>query len=232
MNTSSKYRRFKRKQKCIGKSLSPSPFKSSLDAKFPCSFRKIIATLILIGLHMRIPSLFITPVEFIATALNVFAGQARKNGKYYGVCAIPQQLKVLPPRFGHSRAQYTVILPKKEIYKGIRHSNIKRCGVTTLRNSAGLPMGVIRRIAVSTNSRQLDILIQLDFFEQYGNAKELATINGHFDFYKSGAMKTVKKEKIPSPDIEEIIARHATDKNAKGHPPPKSYTITDMDGSS
>lgn len=174
------------------------------------------------------------PLEFVATALNVFAGNQDKTANIMEY-AQAKNIKILPPRFGYSQASYTVDKANETIYKGVAsikylNSQIADELFEIAKQKPDTFMDVLKNTAAtSVNSRQIDILIQLDFFSQYGNAKELSTIYGHFDFYKSGAMKTIKKEKIPSHDIEEIISRHATDKNAKGQPL-KSYTITDMDG--
>ena len=46
----------------------------------------------------------------------------------------------------------------------------------------------------SVNSRQLDILIKLDFFDEFGNAKELLRLVKMYDMF--GTAKTLKKEKI------------------------------------
>ena len=50
-----------------------------------------------------------------------------------------------------------------------------------------------------------------------------------FDFFKNGVAKSIKKDKINSEILENIISEHATDKNKDGSEP-KSYTITDMHG--
>ncbi len=174
------------------------------------------------------------PVEFVATALNVFADKQEKTASIMEY-AQANNIKVLPPRFGHSRAKYTVDAVTRSIYKGI--ASIKYINAQVAEELFEIAqqnhisfMDVLKTISKSSiNSRQLEILIQLDFFEKYGNAKELSTIYGHFDFYKSGEMKTIKKDKVPSPEIAEIISRHASHTNAKGQEL-KSYTITDMDG--
>lgn len=174
------------------------------------------------------------PMEFIAASLNVFESNMDKVGALTEF-AQERGVKITPPRFGYSRAQYTPDHVTKSIFKGVSSIKYMNAAIADelfeiAKQNPTTFMDALKLIAKSSvNSRQLEILIQLDFFERYGNAKELATIYGHFDFYKNGEMKTIKKEKIPSPEIEEIIARHATDKNAKGKPL-KSYTITDMDG--
>ena len=46
------------------------------------------------------------------------------------------------------------------------------------------------------NARQLEILIKLGYFEEFGNACELLKIYNLFDFFKNGEAKTVAKSKI------------------------------------
>jgi DNA polymerase-3 subunit alpha len=174
------------------------------------------------------------PVEFIATALNVFADKQEKTASIMEYAQV-HNIKVLPPRFGYSRAKYTVDTESKSIYKGIASIKYMNAQIADelykiAQASPNTFMDVLKMVAASSvNSRQLEILIKLDFFEKYGNAKELSTIYGHFDFFKNGEMKTIKKENIPSPEIAAIIARHAKDTNDNGKEL-KTYTITDMDG--
>jgi DNA polymerase-3 subunit alpha len=173
------------------------------------------------------------PVEFVATALNVFAANQEKTASIMEYAQV-RNIKILPPRFGYSQATYTVDNESKSIYKGIASIKYMNAQIANelyemAKNKPKTFMDVLKLVSESSmDSRQLEILIQLDFFREYGNAKELYMINGHFDFYKGGKCKTIKKDKIP-PEMVEIIARHATDKNAKGQEL-KSYTIVDIDG--
>ena len=61
----------------------------------------------------------------------------------------------------------------------------------------------------SINSRQLEILIKLDFFSEFGNSKELIVINKWFDFFKRGKIKTIKKENIKDEILFNIIKRYS-----------------------
>ena len=81
----------------------------------------------------------------------------------------------------------------------------------------------------SVNSRQLDLLIKIDYFMQFGNCVEILRIAEMFDFFKNGTAKSIKKDKIKSEVLENIISEHATDKKKDGSES-KSYTITDMHG--
>ena len=81
----------------------------------------------------------------------------------------------------------------------------------------------------SVNSRQLDLLIKIDYFMQFGNCVEILRIAEMFDFFKNGTAKSIKKDKIKSEILENIISEHATDKKKDGSES-KSYTITNMRG--
>jgi hypothetical protein len=78
------------------------------------------------------------------------------------------------------------------------------------------------------DTRQRDILIRLDYFSEYGNARELLRMVELFAYFKNGTAKKIAKEKL-NEELEEIVYRHATDA-AKNGTVAKSYTITDMDG--
>ena len=81
----------------------------------------------------------------------------------------------------------------------------------------------------SIKTAKVQPLIKIDYFMQFGNCVELLRINEMFDFFAQGTAKSIKKEKIKSEVLENIISRHATDKKKDGSEA-KSYTITDIDG--
>lgn len=77
-------------------------------------------------------------------------------------------------------------------------------------------------------SNQLDHLINIDYFQSFGNIPTLSRILEFYDFTKQGTAKQFKKEKL-TPAMTELIAPFATDKNKDGKEL-KSYTVTDMPG--
>ena len=81
----------------------------------------------------------------------------------------------------------------------------------------------------SIKTAKVQPLIKIDYFMQFGNCVELLRINEMFDFFAQGTAKSIKKEKIKSEILENIVSRHATDKKKDGSEA-KSYTITDIDG--
>lgn len=83
--------------------------------------------------------------------------------------------------------------------------------------------------AHSIKASKVQPLIQIGYFDRFGNAPELSRMLRLFDFFKQGNAKTVKKEKVSGTPLEDLLAKHATDRNAKGAEL-KSYTIQDMNG--
>lgn len=82
--------------------------------------------------------------------------------------------------------------------------------------------------STSIDTRQLDILIKIGFFKEFGSMGELLKLVQIYSFFKNGAAKTISKSKIGG-FLADIISAYATDRGAKGNEL-KSYTITDMDG--
>ena len=175
------------------------------------------------------------PLQFISAALNVFSSDQEKTAN---IVAYAKQhgVKLLPPRFGHSRASYTIDEEGRAIYKGI--ASIKYMNAQIANDLYDLAhaakyntfMEVLQALSkTQLDTRQLDILIKLDYFEEYGNANLLSAINTWFAYFKEGTAKKIAKDKIAGTPIESIIPQFATDKNAKGAEV-KSYTITDMTG--
>lgn len=176
------------------------------------------------------------PVEFIAAELNVNSDKEEKTAAIMEY-AQNHNISVFPPRFGYSRASYNVDKEHNSIYKGVASIKYMNAAVADALYDLSKAVeidplnftSILKQIkSTGINSRQLEILISLDYFEQFGNSEELTVINNRFNYFKCGEMKTAKKEKLDS-GMAELIARHATDKNAKGQEL-KSFTITDMDG--
>lgn len=81
----------------------------------------------------------------------------------------------------------------------------------------------------SIKAAKVEPLIKIDYFLKFGNPVELKRILDIWDFFKQGAAKSIKKEKVAGTPLESILSKYATDKNAKGTEL-KSYSITNMDG--
>lgn len=70
---------------------------------------------------------------------------------------------------------------------------------------------------------QIEILIKLGFFRQFGNSKELLKCCDMLSIFKGGEAKKVDKNKINNPTVEELVLKYCTDINSKGE---KTDTIT------
>lgn len=170
------------------------------------------------------------PGEFITAFLNNAANDDDiSNGtmlaRLYGIT-------ISPPRFGVSQSQYSYDAATKTIAKGL--SSIKYIGDNLASDLYAVSKSqkytyftdllTVTHDACGIDSRQLNILIHIDFFSEFGNQRELSRIVEIYDEF-SDAHK-VKKSKVAGSYFEDIIANHSdgTTKNGKEA---ASWTILD-----
>lgn len=142
------------------------------------------------------------PYEFITAYLNnadndddVRSGS--ELAKEYGIT-------IIPPKFGVSKDQYLFDREQHVIAKGL--SSVKYMNAAVANElydlaQSGKPqhfMELLIRMAQETSlkTNQREILIKIDFFSEYGNAKELLRMMEIFQFFKNGAAKKVSKSKV------------------------------------
>ncbi len=174
------------------------------------------------------------PYEFITAYLNNANGE--EDVKSGNELAVAYGIKIVPPRFGRSKDRYLFDKDEQFISKGIasvKYLNAEVANQLYELSHVKKPdsfMELLRVLDTETrlDTRQRDILIRLDYFSEYGNARELLRMVELFAYFKNGTAKKISKEKLNN-DLEEIVSRHATDA-AKNGTVAKSYTITDMDG--
>lgn len=81
----------------------------------------------------------------------------------------------------------------------------------------------------SINTKQLDILIKLDFFSDFGNQRELLRIADMFyETFKKGQAKKISKDKVDGTPLEEIVKKYSVGVTKSGGVA-KSYTLLDVD---
>ncbi len=174
------------------------------------------------------------PYEFITAYLNNANGEddvkaGNELAKLYGI-------KIVPPRFGLSKDKYLLNREEKVIAKGItsvKYMNADVANELYELAAAGKPKSFMELLTLCDtkthlDTRQRDILVRIDYFSEYGNAKELLKMVQLFAFFKNGTMKKVLKEKL-MPEMQAVVAQYATDVSKNGAPA-KSYTFTDMSG--
>lgn len=169
------------------------------------------------------------PVEFITAFLNDAANDEDiRNGT---ALAKQRGITIVPPKFGISRSDYFFTKEKRVIAKGL--SSVKYMGKAVVDELYALSK---RQYATFTDllwtlshhssldARQLDILIKIDFFSDFGNQRELFQIVSLFDLFKKGEAKQLKKERAAALGIEDIVAKYSngTTKSGKAS---KSYTL-------
>ena len=159
------------------------------------------------------------PLEFITTALNIFEGKEEKSLAIIEY-AKKRGIKISPIKFRYSIAQYAFNKKTNEIYKGI--SSIKYMNSTVaneiyaLKNnqySSFLDLLYDLKQNTSINSRQLSILIDLDFFEEFGDANYLKKV---VDVYNAFMGKSqLKKNIVDSLSIPYELVRQYSEKETE-----------------
>lgn len=174
------------------------------------------------------------PMEFITAFLNNAQNDDDiANGtelmKAYGV-------KVANPRWGISRGGYFFDKENKTVYKGM--SSIKYVGEAVSNELFELSQskhytGFMELLIdmdkkTSLDSRQLDLLIKIDFFKDFGNQRELLRMVDLFvNTFKKGDAKKVKKSDVDGTPLEAIVKKYAIGVTKSGGEA-KSYTLLDV----
>ena len=175
------------------------------------------------------------PLEFVTSALNIYEGKEDKTAEIVEY-AESEKIRILPIKFGKSKAEYFFDKQTNSIYKGIGSIKFLNGVVADemyelSKNKYDTFMDLLLDIKTltSANSRQLDILIKLDFFSDFGNSRELLKMVELAERFKFGEAKSIKKDKLIDTGLYNVVSKYSTDKNAKGVEL-KSFTLTDPRG--
>jgi hypothetical protein len=149
--------------------------------------------------------------------------------------ATDYNVRISPPRFGSSGAEYTYDKNNKTIAKGV--ASIKYMSAESANKLLDMSQRNYTRFVDVLidckgehvlDTRQLDNLIKIDYFSSLGNIPELARIRDICELFKYGEAKSISKDKV-STELGAILSKYSTSCNAKGKEL-KSYVITDMVG--
>lgn len=175
------------------------------------------------------------PMEFITAFLNNAANDDDiKNGTEY---ANKIGIKITMPRWGISRGEYSYDTSKRVIAKGL--DSIKYMSAAVAEELYGLAhkkqyenfIDVLEALngESSINSRQLDILIKLDFFSDFGNQRELFRIADLFsDLFKSGEVRKISRDRVDGTPLEPIVQKYSVGTTKAGGVA-KAYTVLDVE---
>ena len=156
------------------------------------------------------------PLEYYTTVFTLYDGDIERTGKltneleYFGI-----ELK--QPKFRYSKADYFMDKETNSIYKGV--ASIKYLNETVANELYELKDNkydtfldlLIDLQNISINSRQLDILIKLGYFSEFGGRQYLLNIVEMYNKY--GKKKTFKKTELPlSIELMRTVCEKETDK--------------------
>ncbi len=175
------------------------------------------------------------PLEFLTSFLNNATSEDDiKNGTEYARLV---GIKVTMPRWRLSKSNYFYNSDENIITKGL--SSIKFLSGSVADELYELAVGeefddfvdVLIGIdkKTSLNSRQLDILIKIDFFSEFGNQRELLRIADLYcNLFNKGEAKKISKDKIDGTIFEDIVKRFSVGVTKSGGEA-KSYTLLDTE---
>lgn len=158
------------------------------------------------------------PLEFLTVAMNINRGKEEKT------LALTEYAKKVgitfhAPRFRYSRGDYYCDKETKSIYKGIEsikflNENVSAELVELGKNKYSDFVDLLFDLKEKTsiNSRQLDILIKIDFFSEFGDINTLLWIVQEFDKYYN--KKSIKKN---SPFVMINLLRQFSDSETPTH---------------
>ena len=165
------------------------------------------------------------PYEFIAAYLN---NASNEDDIRMGTdLAASKGIKILPPKFGYAKDVY---FPDKEngaIYKGIASIKYMSADVANklydLAHTQKFDSFIDLLRVFPGDSRQLEILIKLNYFSQFAPIGKLLNIVELYN--KFGTRKTLKESDVsalPAP-VQEVVAKYTVK-------PKTQYKITDSNG--
>lgn len=117
------------------------------------------------------------------------------------------------PKWGVSKGEYFFDKDRNIIAKGISSIKYMSSGVAEeifrIAHEGKYTRFVDVLTAIDTksslNTRQLDILIKIDFFSEFGNQRELIRIADLFyGMFKKGQAKKINKEKVDGTALEQL----------------------------
>ena len=159
------------------------------------------------------------PLEFVTVALNNCIGkEERTNGltDYAKKIGIP----IVSPKFRHSKAEYFCDKESNKIYKGI--GSIKFMNDTVANEMYELRDNQYTHFTdllydldekTTLNSRQLDILIKLDFFNEFGDINKLLYVTHRYDELAHRA--TISRRDLDRFSLTEDILRQYSSKETE-----------------
>ena len=175
------------------------------------------------------------PLEFLTAALNIFGDNMDKTADITSY-ATKVGIKITLPKWGLSRSEYFFDREKRIIAKGLTSIKYMSAGLAdelyalaqSKKYTSFMELLADLDTKTSINSRQLDILIKLDFFSDFGNQRELLRMVDLFaNTFKKGEAKKIRKSEVDGTPLEDIVKKYAVGMTKSGGVA-KSYTLLDV----
>lgn len=175
------------------------------------------------------------PLEFLTAALNIFGDNTDKTAEITKY-AKKVGIQVTMPKWGLSRGTYYFNRERNTIAKGLTSIKYMSAALADELYEMSESKRYDRFVDVladldkktSCDTRQLDILIKLDYFSEFGNQRELLRITDLFyQTFKRGQAKQIKKSVVDGTPLEPIISKYAVGVTKSGGIA-KSYTLLDV----
>ncbi|MBQ2397781.1 MAG: PHP domain-containing protein [Bacteroidales bacterium] len=152
------------------------------------------------------------PLEYYTVALNYYGDDSERTLKLTNELSY-FDIKLKPIKFRYSKSNYTLSRKDNSIYKGIqsiKNMNAKVADeIYELRDKQYFSFSDLLfdiKTKTSINSKQLKILIELDFFAEFGDSNKLMAIYRLFDrFYDKSQFK---KEVLEEYNVSIDMVRH------------------------
>lgn len=140
------------------------------------------------------------PLQFLTVAMNINQGKEEKTAALTAY-AHKVGIKIKSPKFRHSRSDYFCDVDENTIYKGLGSIKYMSANVAEalysmrdmqFKNFIDV-LFAIQQLEVKPDARQLDILVKIGYFAEFGPAKAL--LLGVEIFNKFSKCKTIKLDK-------------------------------------
>ena len=166
------------------------------------------------------------PLEFLTASLNIFSDKEEKTTAITNY-ARKVGITIKDIKFGHSKADYSMEKETNSIYKGIASIKYMSADVANklydLAHTQKFNSFIDLLRVFPGDSRQLEILIKLNYFSQFAPIGKLLNIVELYN--KFGTRKTLKESDVlslPTP-VQEVVTKYTVKSKTQ-------YKITDNDG--
>lgn len=163
------------------------------------------------------------PLIFYETYIKIMTAENKKEDvvkaqnealSFFGI-------RITPYKFGEDNRQIRAIPSKKMIVNSLQ--SVKYFSKSTTeslwqirgdyKHFADLLIKIHNNADIKINSKHIDILISIDYFDMFGNQNELREILRICEMFNYGTAKTIGKDKLDEEKwLEPLIKEYATDK--------------------